>query len=279
VTPLPMHMPAPSPLGLIAGSGKLPQEILQACDTQGRPVHIIALEGETEEALLQGRAHTWVGLASVSKTIKSLQAAGAEEVIFAGRVGRPNFSALKPDLGGIKLITRIVSNRVKGDDVIFTTILNYLEEHGFHARGIDQLFPELLANKGTMGRIQPDEQAQTDINLGADIASQIGLLDIGQSVITQQGTVIGVEAVEGTDGLIKRYKEIALAGKGGVLVKMKKPEQDTRIDLPTIGLTTIENAHAAGLRGIAVEAGGTLMVGKAELIARADALGLFVVGV
>jgi DUF1009 family protein len=127
--------------------------------------------------------------------------------------------------------------------------------------------------------VHPDRQARIDIARGLAAAKAIGALDIGQAVIVQQGIVLGVEAIEGTDALIARIGPLQREGAGGVLVKVPKPRQERRIDLPTIGAETVEAAAKAGLRGVAVEAGGALVINRAKIVARADALGLFVVGV
>jgi DUF1009 family protein len=140
-----------------------------------------------------------------------------------------------------------------------------------------ELVQGLLAAEGRYGRIGPDRQARIDIARGFAAAKAIGALDIGQAVVVQQGLVLGVEAIEGTDALIARVRTLRREGAGGVLVKVPKPRQERRIDLPAIGVETLEAAAAAGLRGIAVEAGGALIIDRAKVAARADALGLFVV--
>ena len=136
-----------------------------------------------------------------------------------------------------------------------------------------------MAPSGTLGALSPDDEAQADIAVACRVARAVGALDIGQAVIVQQGMVLGVEAIEGTDALLKRCRDLRREGPGGVLVKLKKPDQEARVDLPTIGPATVEGARAAGLKGIAIEAGGALVIDLPAVIAAADEAGLFIIGV
>lgn len=145
--------------------------------------------------------------------------------------------------------------------------------------GLETILPEVLAPLGIFGRHRPDEQAEADIRRGLEVARGLGLLDVGQSVVVQQGIVLGVEAVEGTDALLRRCVELRRNGPGGVLVKIRKPGQEQRVDLPTFGPATIKGAAAAGLRGLAVDAGGTLVVNRDAVVAAADEAGLFLIGI
>jgi DUF1009 family protein len=145
--------------------------------------------------------------------------------------------------------------------------------------GIHEVMPDLLVKEGLLTKHKPDKQALADIKRGAEVAFELGCLDVGQSVIVQQGLVLGVEGIEGTDELIKRCGTYQRKGDGGVLVKLRKPQQDMRIDLPTIGTRTIENLHAAGMRGIAVHAGNALIVNEPEVIALANKYGMFIKGI
>jgi hypothetical protein len=137
---------------------------------------------------------------------------------------------------------------------------------------------DLLAPEGMIGSIYPDKRAQADIETGAKIARAVGALDIGQAVIVQNGQILGIEAIEGTDALIARCAPLKLEPHGGVLVKVKKPQQEKRVDLPTIGIHTVEHIAECGFAGIAIEAGASLIVSRREVARRADALGVFIVG-
>jgi DUF1009 family protein len=193
-------------------------------------------------------------------------------------VRRPPIAELAPDLKGAAFLARI-AGRALGDDGLLSAVVAEIEREGFRVVGADAIISDLLAPRGVLGRHQPDADAKGDIARGMDAARALGAADIGQAVVVQQGIVLGVEAAEGTDALIARCAALRLNGPGGVLVKTKKPQQERRADLPTIGVTTVLNAKAAGLRGIAVEAGHTLVIGLKDVIAAADAAGLFVVGV
>lgn len=274
-----MHSSSSAPLGLIAGKGTLPAEIIRACAKSGRPLSIVAIQGEILVDEVANHPHHVAGIGSVGKILKVFKKAGVQDIVLAGAVTRPSFSSLKLDWGGVKLLARILKHRAQGDNILFETIIGYLQDAGFCLKGADEVCGDLLAPEGVLGIIPPDETALQDITIGVQVAKTLGALDVGQAAIVQQGVVIAVEGREGTDGLLSRIAPLMLKGKGGVLVKVKKPDQDSRIDLPTIGLSTIENSHKAGLRGIAVEAGAALILGREGVIARANSLEMFVVGV
>ena len=168
--------------------------------------------------------------------------------------------------------------RALGDDGLLAAIVKELEIEGFRVVGADGILRSALAPAGLIGRMAPDELAQQDLVHAVKVARALGALDIGQAVVVQQGVVLAVEAAEGTAALLARAKMLALDGPGGVLVKLAKPGQERRADLPTIGPETLEQAGAAGLRGIAVEAGATLILDREATVAAADARGLFLIG-
>lgn len=266
-------------LGILAGKGSLPGLIVSACESADRPYFIVAFEGETPAEWLQYHPHSSVKLAQVGKTIALLEKENVEEVVLAGGIKRPSFGSLKPDMEGAKLLTKMLTHRIQGDNAILTTVVDYLQEKGFTVVGADDIVQDLLSPFGVLGEHKPDAQAEEDIECGMTAAKILGQADIGQAVVAQQGIILGAEAVEGTDELIKRCQLYRREGKGGVLVKVKKPQQERRVDLPTIGLSTVQYAHQAGLRGIAIEAAGSLILDREAVIAEADSLGLFVVGV
>ena len=148
-----------------------------------------------------------------------------------------------------------------------------------HVKGIHELMPELLIPQGLLTKHKPSKSDMVDIQRGVEVAFALGKLDVGQSVVVQHGLVLGVEGIEGTDELIRRCKDYRRKGNGGVLVKLRKPQQDMRIDLPTIGVKTIERAHESGLQGIVVHAGNGLIVNQEEAVALADKYGMFIMGV
>jgi UDP-2,3-diacylglucosamine hydrolase len=185
---------------------------------------------------------------------------------------------LRPDWRAAKLFAR-VGYRAVGDDGLLSAVVDELEREGFRVVGADQLLDRAVVPEGRLGEISPDSGAKADIERGLTIARTLGALDIGQAVIVQQGFVLGVEAIEGTDELLRRCAALRRDGPGGVLVKIEKPGQERRADRPTIGLRTVLLAAETGLRGIAIEAHSTIVLDRDEVVRAADRAGLFVVGV
>lgn len=270
----------PPKLGILAGRGDLPAQMIETCRKQQREFVVVAFEGQTEAELVREVPHHWFPLGAVGKTIRYLKDSGAKELVLAGAIKRPSFFTLKPDAIAAKWLTKLSAKKLAGDDQLLSLIVTELEKEGFSVIGTEDVLGEqILAPEGILGAVRPDAQAEKDIAAGMEIAKEIGRMDIGQAVVVQNGVVIGVEAVEGTDALLERCGRLTTDGPGGVLVKMRKPQQEQRADLPTIGLTTIENAAKAGLQGIAVEAEGAIIVNREQVAAKADALGLYIIGI
>jgi DUF1009 family protein len=264
-------------LGIIAGSGALPRKLVEKCRRTGRECFVLAFEGETDPACVDGVDHLWSRLGAAAKNFAALHEAGVHELVMAGGIRRPSLAGLRPDWRAAQFFARI-GLRALGDDGLLSAVIKELEREGFTLVGVDKVLDDALAPDGAFGQHRPDAQAMADIEHGFRVAAALGALDIGQAVIVQQGMVLGVEAIEGTDQLIRRCAGLRREGLGGVLVKAKKPEQERRADLPTIGPDTVEAAHAAGLRGIAVEAWSTLVIEREAATALADRLGLFIFG-
>ena len=264
-------------LGIIAGGGALPGLLASACADSDRASYILALTGFAEEKRMPRPPDAWVQLGEVGKGLQILRQAGVKDVVMAGSVVRPPLRNMKTDIKGAALLARVVG-RTLGDDRILTAVIAEIESEGFRVVGIDSILKTLLAEAGPLGSHLPDPVATQDIVRGFEVARSLGAADVGQAVVVQEGIVLGVEAAEGTDALLARCFDLRQAGLGGVLIKAKKPQQERRADLPTIGVDTIKNAHAAGLRGIAIEAGHALIIDKSSVSALADDLGIFVVG-
>lgn len=266
-------------LGIIAGRGELPRTLIHACESSGRPYFVLAVEDAADEETVAatGDNYAWIRLGAIGKAIDILRKQHVEELVMAGYVTKPKISTLRPDLKGTKLLARIGSQMLVGDNELLTTIVQFLEEEGFRVCGAEEVVKDLVAPEGLIGSLMPDKRAQADIAFGAKIARAIGELDIGQACVVHNQKVLGVEAVEGTDALITRVAHLK-EDRGGVLVKVKKPQQERRVDLPTIGLETVQRAAEAGLAGIAIEAGASLIVNRREVARAADAAGIFVVG-
>lgn len=266
-------------LGILAGSGELPLRLVEACRAAGRPFFVLAFEGQADPAVAVGAPHAWVRIGAAGEGLRILRQNGVAELVMAGGVKRPSVLQLRPDWRTAKFFARI-GYRALGDDSLMKAVIRELEEvEGFRVVGLDSILSGSLAPQGALGRHAPDEQARHDIAQGFRVVRALGALDIGQAVVVQQGLVLGVEAIEGTDALIERCGALRREGPGGVLVKGTKPGQERRVDLPTIGPRTLAGAARAGLRGIAVEAGSTILVDRADLVAAADRAGLFIVGV
>lgn len=272
----PRTAPAPR-LGILAGSGPLPRRLVEACLAEARPFFVLAFDGETEPATVAGTDHAWVRVGAVGKAIGILKQAGCTDLVLAGPVRRRSPMAFRPDWRGLQFFAR-VGRRAWGDDGLLSAVIQELETEGFQVVGAEAILPTLLAPSGAFGRLVPSADAMADIERGIEILKALGGLDIGQAMVIQQGVVLGVEAVEGTDRLMERCQDLHREGRGGVLVKMPKPGQESRVDLPTIGSRTVERAERAGLSGIAVEAGGTIILDRDAIGKVADRLGLFVFG-
>jgi UDP-2,3-diacylglucosamine hydrolase len=265
-------------VGVIAGSGRLPRRLVEACLASDREVFVLAIEGAAEPDIVRSVPHAWCRLGAAAKGLALLRANDVGELVLAGSVRRPSLAALRPDWRAAKLFARI-GYRALGDDGLLSAVVGELEQEGFRVIGADELLAAGLADEGPLGRWQPGPQALADIARGLEVAATLGALDIGQAVVVQEGLVLGVEAVEGTDALIERCAPLSREGPGGVLVKIEKPGQERRADRPTIGPQTVVLAAETGLSGIAVEAGATIVLDREEVRAVADRTGLFVVGV
>jgi len=265
-------------LGILAGSGDVPARLVEACHESGRKVFVLAFEGHTDPSAVRGAEHAWTRLGAIGSALQSLRQAGVTELVMAGPIRRPSVRELRPDMRGLQFIAK-ASMESQGDDGLLRSVIAGLEEEGFRLLGIDDVLSGVLAEEGPLGKRSADKQGEIDIARGLKVALALGAVDVGQSVVVQGGIVLGVEAIEGTDRLLARCKDLRRAGPGGVLVKAKKPGQDTRVDLPTVGPRTVRNAASAGLRGIAVQAGGTLVIDRDKLAAEADRAGLFVIGI
>jgi DUF1009 family protein len=265
-------------LGIVAGGGELPRRLIECCQAAGRDVFVLALEGAAQPATVRGVQHAWCRLGAAATGLALLRENQVTELVLAGGIRRPSLVALRPDWRAAKLFARI-GYRALGDDGLLSAVIKELEQEGFRVVGADQVLERAVVGEGPLGRFQPDQQAQTDIERGLQVARSLGALDVGQAVVVQQGLVLGVEAIEGTDELLRRCAALRRDGPGGVLVKVEKPGQERRADRPTIGLRTVLLAAETGLRGIAVEAEATIVLDRDDAIRAADRAELFLVGV
>ena len=266
-------------LGIIAGGGILPQILIRHCQNTGREYFVLAVENNADKELFTPDIpHQWIRIGQAGTGFKMMHEQNAQEIVMIGTIHRPSLADLVPDLRTAAFFARI-GLKALGDDGILRALVKEIESDNFRVVGIHEVLPDLLVKQGVLTKAKPDKQALADIARGIEVGLELGRLDVGQSVVVQQGLVLGVEGIEGTDRLIERCGTYQRKGTGGVLVKLRKPQQDMRIDLPTIGTKTIENMHNAGLRGVAVHAGNALIVNEKEVIDLADKYKMFIVGI
>ncbi|MDO9707952.1 LpxI family protein [Paracraurococcus lichenis] len=266
------------PLGILAGGGDVPLQVARAARAAGRPVQVVALDGWADQdwrdfPVLRER----VGAAG--RILGHLRRAGVRQIVMTGRAQRPGVLSLRPDAAGARLLARIGRAYFAGDDGLLRAVARALEEEGFEIVAAHDILRDILPEAGLLTRTAPDATARADIARGIAVVRALGAVDVGQGAVVQQGLVLGVEAIEGTDALLARCAGLRREGPGGVLVKLVKPGQDRRLDLPTVGPGTVRGAAEAGLAGIAIEARGTILVDRARTVAAADAAGLFLLAI
>jgi DUF1009 family protein len=268
------------PLGLIAGQGDLPARVVDRCLVAGRPVCVVGFDGQTDFSRIPGSVPLLkTRLGAVGQIIDWFKENGVRDLVLAGGIKRPSFLSVCPDARGAQFIAR-VGLKALGDDGLLRAVIAELESDGFRVLGVhDILGDRALASAGVWGDIVPDEQAESDIKRALDVARALGAADVGQAVVVQQGLVLGVEALEGTDALLRRCRDLKREGPGGVLVKICKPGQDDRADMPTIGVSTVQGIFDSGLRGMAVSSGRTVVVDRGKMIQLANSLGVFLTGI
>jgi DUF1009 family protein len=270
-------------LGVIAGGGDLPVVLAEHCASMGAP-YFVARISPLAEAALDAHPGASHALGAMGARMAALRGAGCDAIVLLGQVPRQDPRALDLDEGGRAMVPALLAAAPQGDDALLRAILAEHERAGFQVLGAEEVMADLLAPVGVWGAVRPNDAHLADMKRAAAIAAAIGRYDVGQGVVVCDGLVLAVEAQEGTDAMVRRVSELPLTVRGspdarrGVLVKRPKPIQERRIDLPTIGARTLKGAAAAGLAGVAVEAGGALAVRRAELVATADSAGLFVYG-
>ena len=263
------------PLGIIAGGGLLPVRVAEAVAASGRPVVVAVLEGHGDAAAFPQLPHQSFRWGLAATMLAWLKDHGVRQVVLAGTVSRPSILSLRPDAAGVKLLARIGRAAFTGDDSILRAVMKVLAEDGFEVLGAQQVLAGLLPPAALLAGPEPDDIARADIQRGLAVCRALGAVDVGQGCVVQQGLVLAVEAIEGTDAMLARAGALRREGPGGVLVKALKPGQSRLADLPTIGPRTVEGAIAAGLRGLAFEANGTILLERDATMARAAAAGIF----
>ena len=269
----------PGTLGILAGGGPLPGQVARAAEQAGRPVFMLGFQGFAEADVLAPFPHEYVRLGAAGRMLELLRRHDCRDLVMVGPVRRPSLLALRPDAEGTRILARIGRAAFAGDDGVLAAVVRVLGEEGFTVLGAHDVMGAMLGPSGVASAVRPDDEAWRDIRRGVQVVQALGAVDVGQGCIVQQGIVLAVEAIEGTDAMIARAEHLARPGLGGVLVKLVKPGQERRADLPTIGPRTVLGAQKAGLRGIAYEAGGTILTDRDAIIQAADQAGLFLIGI
>jgi DUF1009 family protein len=273
-----------SPVGLIAGGGVMPFAVADSLTARGIDPVVFALTGACDPVAAERFRHHWISVGQLGRAEKLFRAENCRDLVFIGTLVRPALSEIRLDWSTLRVLARVWAAFRGGDDHLLSGIGRILEQDGFRMLGIKDVAPDVLMPRGCLTRTLPDENSAADIARGRDVLAALSPFDIGQAAIVIDGHVVGVEDIEGTDGLLARVARLRAEGRiraksaRGVLVKAPKSGQDLRFDLPTIGPRTVEGAAAAKLAGIAIVAGNTIVVEPQTVIKAADAAGLFVTG-
>jgi UDP-2,3-diacylglucosamine hydrolase len=272
------------PVAIICGGGSLPLTVAEAVERSGRPVVLFPVRGWADPAEFARYRHHWLHLGSAGRFRRLARMEGCRDVVMIGNAIRPAIHELRLDWLTLRLLPRIILNFKGGDDKLLSGIAKMMEDHGFRLIGAHEVAPEILVGEGPLGLIKPSAAHAQDIERGFELIVAIAPFDVGQAVVVADNRVLAVEAAEGTDHMLDRVAALRAEGRiripdnTGVLVKAPKPAQDRRIDLPSLGPRTVEKAARAGLAGIAVAAGETIIAEPLRVLEAADRAGLFVVG-
>lgn len=271
-------------VAIIAGGGRLPGFVAETLQSQGRDPFIVAIEGEADPALLQYE-HRTINTAQIGVLIEILDRVQPSDVVMIGGIRRrPSLTQIRLDWTTIRLAAKFLRRLRAGDDVLLRGVVEMIESAGYRVRGVHELVPELLASEGHIAGPKPASSSREAIAKAVEGAIALGNLDAGQACVAIGRRIVAFEGAEGTDAMLERVAQLRAEGRiparrGGVLVKLAKPGQELRADLPTIGANTVENSAAAGLAGICVHAGRALIADFEITTAKADELGIFLTGI
>jgi DUF1009 family protein len=277
--------PGSDPLAIICGGGSFPGAVAAAVAARGRRPVMFGLKGWADAAVIERYAHHWIQIGQAGRFFRLARAEKCRDVLFIGTVLRPPITQLRLDWQTIKAMPGLVRAYRGGDDKLISGVAKIAESGGLRVVGVKDVAPEIFMPEGALGRQQPSERDRADIAHALTVIATLGPLDVGQAVVVANNNVLAVEAAEGTDRMLERIAELRRIGRVtaapgvGVLVKAPKTGQDRRFDLPSIGPRTIENVARAGLAGLAVTAGSTMIADADEVAAAADRERIFVVGV
>ena len=278
-------VPEQGPIAIVCGGGSLPGAVAEAVRRRGREPVMFGLRGWADEATIERYAHHWIAIGQIGRFFRLAHAAQCRDVLMIGTLLRPPLRQLRLDWKTIRMMPRIVAAFRGGDDRLLGGVARLMENAGFRVIGVGDAAPEVFVPEGPLGSVKPSERDTGDIVRGLKLIAALGPFDVGQAAVVANNNVLAVEAAEGTDNMLARIAELRRLGRvtappgSGVLVKAPKPTQDRRFDLPSIGPQTIEHAARAGLAGVAVVAGSTVIAEPAAVAAAADRANIFVVGV
>jgi DUF1009 family protein len=271
-------------LGIVCGGGGVPLAVAEAATRRGRRVVLFPLRGWADGAAVAAYPHHWISIGQFDRFRRLADTEDCRDIVLVGTMVRPALNEVRLDWGTLRQMPAILRAFRGGDDHLLGGIGRILEGAGFRLRGITEVAPEIIAMPGLLGRHVPDAQTEQDIDRGFALLAAMSPFDVGQAAVVAGGYVLAVEAAEGTDAMLERIvvlretSHIRLKAGAGVLVKAPKRGQDRRLDLPSIGPDTIMRVAAAGLSGIAVVAGATIVAEPQRLVEVADRAGLFVIG-
>ena len=273
-----------SPVGVIAGGGAMPFAVAESLKARGLDPVLFGLKGVCDPAAAERFRHHWITVGRYGRAKKLFRQENCKNLVFIGTLVRPSLSEIRLDWATLRIMGRVWSAFRGGDDHLLSSVGRIFEQDGFRLLGLKEVAPDLLMPEGCVTRRMPDQGATSDIARGREVLRALGPFDIGQATVVIDNHVVGVEGIEGTDALLKRIADLRASGRiraasgRGVLVKAPKSGQDLRFDLPTVGSRTVEGIAAAGLAGLAVIAGNTVVADPQAMIEAADTGGLFVVG-
>jgi UDP-2,3-diacylglucosamine hydrolase len=272
------------PLGIVAGGGTVPLYVAEAAAHAGRRVFIIGIDGEADPGIA-AYPHEFLKWGQIGRMQALFAEHGVGELVLIGNIRvRPDFSRFKLDLGAIRIVPKVLGLLSSGDNDLLSGVIKLFGQLGYKVIGAHEVAPDLVAREGVLGRRAPAATTRRDVSRAMQAARAIGLIDAGQAAVAVNGRIVALEAAEGTDAMLERVASLRKAGRvkwsgrAGVLAKCAKPQQDLRVDMPTIGLATVKAAAEIGLAGIAVEAGRVMIVDRAEAVKLTDRSEMFIVG-
>ena len=265
-------------LCVIAGGGILPRKIADNFDSSGNRIFFLAFRNVTDPEVVAGRHHEWLELGEVQKAIDAMHRNNVDKVVMAGPIQRPALSSLALDIRALKMLAK-GGLKAFGDDGLLSLVAKEIEKEGIKVIGIDQILSGVLTKEGLLAGPAPTKISWDDIKRGLQVLNSLGPCDVGQSIAVQEGIVLAIEAIEGTDQMIERAGSLQRNVSGPILIKMSKANQDKRVDLPTAGPETVNNAIRSGFQGLALEANNSLLLDKDRVIKIAEKNSFFVIGV